>query len=342
MPKLPKGMFKRGESYYTRLRKGGRDVWRSLGSDYREACRLLREAQGGRSVTVDRTTVSQAAQKWLDLYVKGRRNEKGLTLATTRVRTYLDRFMGPKLVARVTANDLLAFKVWLLAGKATPETAVHILSDARCFFGWCCRSDLVAKYPVPKGLLPRVQERPPDRVTNEQAAALRGLPEPYGWVCRLGLGTGMRWGELARVQSSDVQGGWLVLHQTKSGRVRRIPLPADLRAELQGRVGKLVPFGERSCGAFNRLASRLAGFRFHAHQMRHTFACEWLERGGSLAALQAVLGHSTIVTTQRYARLSDEHVWAEAERIGGRSVADSVAPRSLSDSQECRNTAAAR
>ena len=120
------------------------------------------------------------------------------------------------------------------------------------------------------------------------------------------------------------------------------PLPADLRAELRGRIGKLVPFGELSSGAFATAVKRLAGFRFHAHQTRHTFACAWLERGGSLAALQAVLGHSTIVTTQRYARLSDEHVWAEAERIGGRSVADSVARRFASDSQDTRKIAAAR
>jgi len=56
--------------------------------------------------------------------------------------------------------------------------------------------------------------------------------------------------------------------------------------------------------------------RFHPHQLRHTFACMWLERGGSLAALQQVLGHSTIVTTQRYARLTDGIVRAEAERMG--------------------------
>jgi len=41
----------------------------------------------------------------------------------------------------------------------------------------------------------------------------------------------------------------------------------------------------------------------------------WLGRGGSLAALQQVLGHSTIVTTQRYARLTDDIVRAEAERM---------------------------
>jgi integrase len=56
--------------------------------------------------------------------------------------------------------------------------------------------------------------------------------------------------------------------------------------------------------------------RFHVHQTRHTFGCQWIERGGSLAALQQVLGHASIEMTQRYARLSDEAVMREAARIG--------------------------
>jgi site-specific recombinase XerD len=49
--------------------------------------------------------------------------------------------------------------------------------------------------------------------------------------------------------------------------------------------------------------------------MRHAFACQWLEKGGSLAALQQVLGHASITTTQRYAKLSDEAVMREAARL---------------------------
>jgi integrase len=54
---------------------------------------------------------------------------------------------------------------------------------------------------------------------------------------------------------------------------------------------------------------------FHVHRTRHTFACRWLERGGSLEALRQILGHSTVRTTERYGRISDDIVRREAERV---------------------------
>jgi integrase len=107
-----------------------------------------------------------------------------------------------------------------------------------------------------------------------------------------------------------------VIQRTKSGKVRRVPLEPELVPGLRGRIGRLVPFAERSPGSFSRIVRRPAKIeRFHPHRLRHTFASQWLEQGRSLAALQQVLGHVSITTTQRYACLSDDYVRQEAERV---------------------------
>ena len=112
----------------------------------------------------------------------------------------------------------------------------------------------------------------------------------------------------------------LVVSQTKSRKVRRVPLSPEVRRELHLRVDKLVPF--ENSGKFTRHVRKLSGIEsFHVHQTRHTFACQWLERGCWLALLQQILGHASVVTTQRHARLSDEHIRWEAERLPGKVAA---------------------
>lgn len=331
MPNLPRGMFKRtGRGYYTRLRVDGRDRWVALGTDFDVASQKLRKLDR-RDLPRVQMTMQQAAKKWLESYIATKRRPKDQRTAEQRVRDYLEAFMGYKQLTRITKDDLRAYRLWLEKQGRSTQTVRHILGDARCLFRWAEDSGWIDRSPFPRGILPRLQERPPDRLTEAEVDAVLVVPEPYAFIARLGLGTGLRWGELTRMKSSDVEvarseggaeQGVLVVAHTKSWKMRRVPLESALWSELRFKIGPYLPI--QDSWGFTRMVRRFSGVkRFHPHQMRHTFACRWLERGGSLAALQQMLGHSSIVTTQRYGRISDDQLRREVERVevaaGGRA-----------------------
>jgi integrase len=322
--------------YWFRGKLGGKLTQRSLGTDYKNACVELerlrslktRERSFGAEGLPSNATVAMAAFAWLEKYVADARNEKGQKLAAAWVNQHLIPCLGGYVLTRLNSDHLSAYrralKETLARPKAkdpvkrektlAPQTVLNILSDVRCLLLWCEDRGYIHESPFRDRLMPRIQERSPDRVSDEDAVKLKAMPEPYGFVARLALGTGLRWGELCRAQASDLERGFLVVqHETKSGKIRRVPLEADLLKEVRNRVGRLVPFSAKSPGSFAKAVKRKVP-GFHVHQMRHTFACQWLEKGRSLPALQQVLGHASIETTQRYARLSDESVMLELRK----------------------------
>jgi Phage integrase family len=96
--------------------------------------------------------------------------------------------------------------------------------------------------------MPKIQG-PPDRLTDEEVNAVCDAPPHLGPTCRFLVETGIRWSEALRAQVSDIQNGALVIHQTKSGKVRRIPLSPAAREVLRDRIGQIVPV--RSLSYFN-------------------------------------------------------------------------------------------
>ncbi len=323
MPKRIRNLVKRGRTYVYRHKVNGRTVRRALGDDYEEACRLLRSLKTDVTEPGPDVTVEEAARRWLSGYVPTVRGERDQRLAGQRVKDYLVRCLGHLLLGKLTRDNIRGYRLWLEKRELSPQSVKHILSDLRCLLNWCEDSGLVERSPFPRRVLPKIQERPPDRLTDEQVEQVCSLEEPYGFIARLLVSTGLRWGEAVRAQAADIQNGWLVVHLTKSGKVRRVPLPDALASELRLRVGRLLPI-KNANGFALQVRKRTSIERFHAHQLRHSFACRWLEAGGSLAALQEILGHASIVTTQRYGRLGEAHVQAEARRIQGQGVTSGV------------------
>ena len=195
---------------------------------------MLKRLRRGEGPMRGGSTVADVAERWLTVYVPTARGEKQLRMSVTRVRKYLAEFMGHKPLVAVKPDDLREYRMWLETKDLKPLTVAHLLSDVRCFLNWCVDMGLLDRCPFPRRIMPRVQERPPDRLMDEEVAAVLAISEPHAFVVRLALGTGLRWGELTRAQAGHVEQGMLVVSQTKSGRLRRVPLSPDLLAEIRG------------------------------------------------------------------------------------------------------------
>lgn len=271
--------------------------------------------------TTDDITVESAALTWLNFYVAAARNPKGQELATHRVFAYLGEFfenLNDRLELRdVTGDHVRQYRLWLEEEcRLKPYTVMHVLSDFRCLLRWSVSQGLLARSPFPDRVMPRIPEQPPRGLSELECVELESLPGTGGFVLRLLLGTGLRWAESCRVTRDDLRGELLEVWNTKSGRARRVPLSPALLAEVRMRTGPLNPFAPGSPGSFSRRVRRVTGIAdFHVHRCRHTFAMRWLEAGGNLAVLQQILGHRDLSTTMRYARVTDDLITREAERV---------------------------
>jgi len=158
------------------------------------------------------------------------------------------------------------------------------------------------------GKISRLQE-PPGRevyLTREQVKALAGAMESAEGKAAVMLlaYTGMRAGELLSLMPSDVSKDSLTVRQSKSGKPRVVPLPAIASGFLSALPCSL----SYSQLQWQFRAARKAVGLDHVrlHDLRHTCASWLVNSGADLFVVGKILGHSTPVTTARYAHLAQE------------------------------------
>jgi len=246
------------------------------------------------------------------------RNPKGQQLACTRFFRYILPFFGDVAPGELSGDDVREFRLDLEHFRElSPYTVTHVLSDLRCFLRWAVAAGILERSPFPARVMPRIAEVPPRGFNAREVAILTSFGGSGGFALRFLLGTGLRWAEACRATREHGRGSLLEVANTKSGRMRRVPLSAALQIEIEGSAGhRLVPYAPNSPGSFSRTVRLHSGIAdFHVHRCRHTFAMRWLEAGGNLAVLQQVLGHRDLGTTMRYARVTDELIEREAWKV---------------------------
>lgn len=249
----------------------------------------------------------------MDAWVAHLRAE-GMSEDTIRVRrSYINRALEAVGASpwEVTAEQLEA---WLAAQRWKAATRRSAVASLRGFFGWALerghRPDDPARFLRPPKS-PRPCPRPiPEAVLGE---SLRNADEDTRWLLRLLATTGLRRGEAARLHVDDVEGDWLRVYG-KGGVTRRVPLPPDVAEWILGRGGYVFPgrFGGHVCREWVTDTVTRATGGYGPHTLRHRYATRAYAASHDLRAVQRLLGHASIATTQMYVDSGDEAAAAAA------------------------------
>jgi len=216
-----------------------------------------------------------------------------------------------------------------LAGRARKSSVGRKLAAIRSFFTYLLRRGLIDRNPAELISTPKKENRLPFHLDIDQATTLVEAPvedEKYALRDRAILETlyssGLRVSELTGLNISDLDlDGGMVRVMGKGGKERIVPLGSKAitaiqvylssRNELSG-TGPL--FLNTRGTRINRRSVfrivdahvlRIAAFkRISPHVLRHTFATHMLEGGADLRAIQELLGHASLSTTQKYTHVS--------------------------------------
>lgn len=219
--------------------------------------------------------------------------------------------------------DLRSFLFHAGRGRAPATVARHVAA-IRTFYGWLQETETLVRSPADDLQPPRVGRRVPRYVTVQGADRLLADDAPLSGRDRALLevlyGGGLRVGELVALDPTDVDlhAGLVRVRRGKGGKERRVPIgpPAveAVRAWLAVRpeAAEALFVDARGRRMSDRSARRVVARSghhigapdLHPHALRHSFATHLLDAGADLRAIQELLGHASLSTTQRYTHVS--------------------------------------
>lgn len=146
---------------------------------------------------------------------------------------------------------------------------------------------------------------------------------PMQTICQFALATGMRQGEITRLEIEDIdqQGKTVVIRdrkdpRNKQGNHQTVPLLPDAWAIVvpiieERRTGFLFPYEERSVSAsFTRACTALGIVDLHFHDLRHRATAQFFRMGLGIPQVALLTGHKTWAMLRRYTSIKPEDVHA--------------------------------
>lgn len=269
------------------------------------------------------------------------RDERGRSPHTVRAyvadATALMRFAADRGVTALAELDLMTMRAWLAHLHASGQARATIArraASARAFSAWCHRRGLMPTDPGQRLLSPQVPKRLPvvldavqaDHLMHAAAVADAPMAARDRAIVELLYATGVRVSELCGLDVDDVRLDARTITVTGKGDKQRVvPFGIPARDALVGwlreraSMAPTVPavfLGARGGRLDPRVARTVVTALSHAagvpriapHALRHSAATHVLDGGADLRAVQEMLGHATLATTQRYTHVSVERL----------------------------------
>jgi integrase/recombinase XerC len=267
---------------------------------------------------------------------------------------FLAKQYGARLaIAKIEHPQIRAYLGELYTRGLGKASVARALAAIRSWFKWLARQGVVEQSPaalvstpkLPKHLprVPTIEEM--NRVVESADDEAAAWPERDRAIFELLYGCGIRNAELVGIDLGDIQ--WAneaILVRGKGRKERLVPLgdaaAQAIRAYLPQREAKLKAAGKSSPAlllnarlrGIGRLTTRSVGrivkrialahglpADVHPHTLRHAFGTHMLEEGADLRAIQELLGHARLSTTQRYTQLTVGQVAAVYDRTHPRA-----------------------
>jgi integrase/recombinase XerC len=277
------------------------------------------------------------AERFLD-YLRSERGLSPRTQAAYRrdLKSFSDELarLGIDDSGRVSEHEVRRFIARRHRQGLSPRSIQRLLSAVRSFYRWSMREGLAEHNPAAPVRAPRAGRKLPGTLDTDAIERLLDIPDESPLAIRdkaimeLFYSSGLRLAELASLRWDQVDtAAGLVTVTGKGNKTRVVPLGSYAAAALgtwRKARGNFAGFEEpcifvssrgkpistRAIQSRIRYWARRQGLpqRVYPHLLRHSFASHLLESSGDLRAVQELLGHADISTTQIYTHLDFQHL----------------------------------
>ena len=242
--------------------------------------------------------------------------------------------IGDTPLSSVQVHDVRRYVAQLHAAGLGPRSLARMLSAWRGFYRYLARDHGFTDNPCAGVRAPRSAKRLPHALSPDEANRLLDAEAKTHLAMRdkamveLFYSSGLRLSELTGLAPSDVNRAEGTVRVTgKGAKTRIVPVGTQALGALDAWLAARaqMPGHDPAALFVNRLGRRLAprsvqqrlkvwalergvGTRVHPHVLRHSFASHVLQSSGDLRAVQEMLGHASISTTQVYTHLDFQHL----------------------------------